>query len=334
MKESALRSLGTAVCVALAVGVALGAPPAAVAQAREKPLRIGVLEPGRAPGGGCVEGFRKGLRDFGYIDGKTVTVDYRFADGNSERIAVLAGEIVRQAPDLLWTHSPLGALAARQASATIPVVVGVGGHLVEQGLAASLPRPGGNVTGFELGDIELAGKRLQLLKEAVPSLARVAVLVDPAVRSYDEVPRNIEPEARKLGVHLQRVEAGSPEAFEGAVAAAVRGGAEALMVVDVPLFVRNSPRLMKLALQHRLPTISGWRRYAEAGSLLSYGPNLPDVCRSSAEYVDKILKGAKPGDLPVRLPEKFELIVNRRTAEALGLAIPSSILIGANEVLR
>jgi putative ABC transport system substrate-binding protein len=274
------------------------------------------------------------LRDLGYIEGETIIVESRFADEDPGRIPILAGELVRRTPDVLWTHSPQGARAAKQATAAIPIVVGVAGFLVEQGLAVSLARPGGNVTGFELGDIELGGKRLQLLKEAVPTIARVAVLVDPTMRIYDGVPRNFEPEARSLGVRLQRVEARNPEAFEDAFAAMVRGHADALMIVDLPLFVRNGQRLFELALRHRLPTISGWRRYAEAGSLIAYGANVPDVCRRSAAYVDKILKGAKPGDLAVQRPTKFELVINRKTAAALGLTIPSSLLIAADEVLQ
>ena len=329
-----MRPSKMTIIVTLALGVLLGAPLAATGQPREKVPRVGVLEPGRAPGGRCLPAFRQGLRDLGYIEDQTITIDYRFADEDPDRVPTLAAELVRQTPDVLWTHSPHAARAAKQASTTIPIVVGVAGFLVEQGLAASLSRPGGNVTGFELGDIEVAGKRLQLLKEAVPRVARVAVLVDPTMSPYDDVPRNLEPEARSLGLRLQRVEASTPEAFEGAFAAMVRGRAEALMIVDVPLFARNSPQLFELALRHRLPTIAGWRRYAEAGSLIAYGANVLDVCRRSAAYVDKILKGAKPGDLPVQRPNKFELIINRKTAKALGVTIPSSLLIVADEVIQ
>ena len=320
--------------VTIALGVLLGAPLTAVGQPREKIPRVGVLDPGRAPGGGCVAGFQQGLRDFGYIDGMTITLDYRFADENPDRIPVLAAELVRQTPAVLWTHSPQGARGAKQTTSTIPIVIGVAGDLIEQGLAASLARPGGNITGFELGDILLAGKRIQILKEAVPTVARVAVLVDPTARNYDDFPKSIESEARKLGVQLMRVEASSLDTFEGAFAAMVRGRADALMIVDLPLFTRNSPRLMELALLHRLPTMSGWRRYAEAGSLISYGANVPDVCRRSAAYVDKILKGAKPGDLPVQRPDKFELLINRKTAKALGLKIPQSVLLRATELIE
>lgn len=329
-----MQPVKRAIIIACALGVLPDMEPAQAADARAKIIpRISVLEPGRAPGGGCIAGFRQGLRELGYIDGKTIRVDYRFADEHPERIKSLAVELVRQTPDVFWTHSPLGAQAAKKASTTVPIVIGVAGYLLEQGLAASLARPGGNVTGFELGDIDLAGKRLQLLKETVPTAVRVAVLVDPTMRAYDGVPGNIQQEARKLGVRLQRVEASAAEGFDAAFAAMVRERADALVITDVPLFAQNTRRIFELALKHRLPTIAGWRRYAEGGSLISYGANVPDVCRRSVTYVDKVLKGARPADLPIQLPDKFELIINRKTAKALGLTIPPTVMVQAGEVI-
>ncbi len=317
----------------LAVGGLLAALPAAP-QPRGKLPQVAVLEPGRAPGGNCLAGFRQGLRKLGYTEGKNIAIEYRFAEGEAHRVPVLIAELIRQTPDVLWTHSPSAAQAAQRASTTIPIVIGVAGYLVEQGLVTSLARPGGNITGFELGDIEVAGKRLQLLKEAVPRISRVAVLVDPTMRAYDGVPKNLEPEARALGIRLQRVEAATPEAFEDAFAAILRARADAVMIVDLPVFVRNSDRLFPLALRHRLPTISGWRRYAEAGSLIAYGAKVPDLCQRSVDYVDRILKGAKPGDLPVERPNRYELIINGATAKALGLMIPPSLLVQADEVIQ
>jgi putative ABC transport system substrate-binding protein len=292
-----------------------------------------VLEPA-TPGGGCLAGFRQGLSELGYVEGKTISVDYRYANGDAKRIPILAAELVRSAPDVIWTHSPYGAQTVRQATATIPIVVGVAGFLVEQKLAASLARPGGNITGFELGDIEAAGKRLELLKETIPTVTRVAVLVDPTMRAYDGVPHNLEPQARSLGVSLQRVEAAVPEAFDAGFMAMKQARAEALFIVDLPLFARNRDRLMALALQHRLPTISGWRLYAEAGSLIAYGASVPDLCRRSTGHIDKILKGAKPGELPVELPDKYELLINVRTAKTLGITLPRSILVRADAVIE
>ena len=318
----------------VSLGVLLGTPVVVPGQSRDRVPRVGMLEPGRAPGGGCLAGVQQGLRDLGYVEGQTIAVDYRFADGDPARLSALAAQLLRNAPDVLWTHSPQGAKATSQATTTVPVVIGVAGFLVEQGLAATPARPRGNVTGFELGDIEVSAKRLQLLKEAVPTVARVAVLVDPTMRAYDGVPANLEAAARNLGLRLQRVEAGSPEAFEGAFTAMVKGRADALMVADLPLFARNVQRLFALALRYRLPTIAGWRVYAEAGSLLAYGAHVPSVCRRSAGYIDKILKGAKTGDLPVEHPTKFELVVNGKIAQALGISLPASILVGADEVIQ
>ena len=324
-----------AAVIVFLVVVGLEPPPAAAAEPRAKKLpRIAVLEPGLAPGASCLAAFRQGMRDLGYIDGKTVTIDLRYADNSPERVTTLAAEIARQAPDVFWTHSSLGARAAAQATKTIPVVSGVGGDLVAHGLVASLARPGANVTGFELIDQDLAGKRLQLLKEALPSITRVAVLVDPSLPSFDIVPRNIEKEARLLGVRLQRVEAKSVEQFDAAFAAMARERADALMVTDNVLYARNAPRLYELALKHRLPTVSGWRRYAEAGSLISYGTNVDDSCRRSVSYVDKILKGAKPAELPVQLPDRFELIINRKTAATLGVTIAPALMVQAQEVIE
>lgn len=321
--------------VALAVGaLLLLAPRPAPAQPPGRRPHVAVLEPGRAPGAGCLAGFRQGLRELGYLEGQTITVEYRFADGKPDRIPVLIAELIRQAPDVLWTHSPSAAQAAQRATATIPTVIGVAGFLVEQGFAASLARPGGNITGFELGDLEVAGKRLQLLEEAVPRVARVAVLVDPTMRAYDDVPGKLEAQARAVGVSLHRVEAATPEAFEDAFAAMLRARADAVMIVDLPVFVRNGERLFRLALRHRLPTISGWRRYAEVGSLIAYGAKVPDLCQRSVDYVDRILEGARPGDLPVERPAKFELIINGATAKALGLAIPASLLVQVDEVIQ
>jgi putative ABC transport system substrate-binding protein len=225
-------------------------------------------------------------------------------------------------------------LAAKQATTTIPIVVGIAGSLVEEGLVASLARPGGNVTGLEIRDFELLGKRLELLKDAVPTLSRIAVLVSPTERQHDHVPRNIEAEARALSVQLQRVEADAPEAFEGAFAAMGHGKADALLIPEGPLFARNRHRLLELALRHRLPTACGGRHFAEAGCLLAYGVNVSDACQRSAVYIDKILKGAKPTELPVERPDKISLVVNRKTAEALGLTLSPVFLSQADEVIH
>jgi len=325
------RAMGLIVTLALSI---LVVPTVVMAQPRGQLPRLGVLEPGHAPGGFCLTGFQQGLHDLGYVEGQTITIEYRFTEGNPDRLHDLAADLIQRTPDILWTHSPPAAQATAQATTTIPIVVGVSSNLVAQGLAAGLAHPGGNLTGFELRDIELTGKRLELLKAAVPAIARVAVLVDPTIRAHDDVPSTVAPEALTLGVQLQRVTADTPEAFEEAFAAMVQGRAEALLIMDVPVFARNRHRLFELARLHRLPTVSGTRFFAEAGSLLAYGANVYDLCRRSAVYVDKILKGTKPADLPVEQSMRFELVINLKTAQALGLTIPPTLLFQADEVIR
>jgi putative ABC transport system substrate-binding protein len=283
---------------------------------------------------GCLGAFHQGLRDLGYVEGQNITVAYRYAEGHRNRLSTLAAELVRLTPDVLWTHSTPAALAAKQATVAIPIVLGVANDLVEQGLVESLARPGGNLTGLELRDVELMGKRLELFKEAVPTVSRVAVLVDSSERSHDHVPSNIEAEARALRVQLQRVEAGAPEAFEPAFAAMVQGGANALIIMDTAFFVKHRPRLLELAARYRLPTISGTRGFAEAGSLLAYGAHVADLCQRSAVLMDKILKGATPAELPVERADRFYLVVNLKTAEALGITLPPTFLFQADEVIR
>jgi putative ABC transport system substrate-binding protein len=278
--------------------------------------------------------FQQGLYGLGYVEGQNLTVDYRYAEEQYDRLPALAAELVQLAPDVLWTHSTPAALATKQATTTIPIVVGVAVELVKQGLVEGLARPGGNLTGMELLEVELMGKRLELLKEALPTISRVAVLVQATSSGYTHVPGHIAPEAQALGVQLQRVEADAPEAFEAAFAAMVQGGAEALMIVDSALFVAHRQRLVELAVRHRLPTISGTRSYAVVGGLLAYGAHVPDLCQRSAGLVDKILKGARPAELPVEQPTAFKLIINLKTAQALGLTLPPLFLAQADEVLR
>ena len=283
---------------------------------------------------GCLVAFRRGLRDLGYVEGQNITVAYRYAEGQRDRLSTLAAELVRLTPDVLWTNSTPAALAAKQATTTIPIVVGSGGDLVELGLVASLARPGGNLTGVDSRPLDLLGKQLELFKETVLTISHVVVLVDPAARAHDRVPSTIEVEARVLGVQLQRVEAGAPDAFEAAFATMVQGGADALMIMDTAFFVQHRQRLQELALRHRLPTMSGTRFHAEAGGLLAYGAFSLELCQRSAVLVDKILKGAKPADLPVERGDKFYLVVNLKTAAALGLTISPLFLGRADEVLR
>jgi putative ABC transport system substrate-binding protein len=278
--------------------------------------------------------FQRGLRDLGYIEGQTILLDYRYAESQPDRLPALAAELVRRTPDVLWTHSDAGAQAARQATTTIPIVVGLAVDLVQLGLVQSLARPGGNLTGMEMRPVELAGKRLELFKAAVPAITRVAVLVDPAYRVHASIPSAIEREARALGVQLQRVEAGAPAAFEAAFAAMVRDRADALMIMESALLGTHREQILALALRHRLPTMGFGRHYTQAGALLSYGAEVSEMCERSAVLVHKILKGAKPADLPIELPLKFPLVVNLKTAGILRLTIPPGVLARADNVIQ
>jgi putative tryptophan/tyrosine transport system substrate-binding protein len=312
----------------------LAAPLATTAQPRGKPPRIGVLEPGPqqrpAP---CIFAFQQGLRDLGYVEGQNIRLDYRYAEDQPDRLPVLATELVQLAPDVLWLHSDIAALAAKQATTTIPIVFGIALEPVERGLVASLARPGGNITGLEARGIELAGKRLELFKDAVPTISRVAVLVNPAEPTHASMPSALEREARALGVQLQRVEAGAPAAFEAAFAAMIHGGVDALMILESVLFSAHRQQLMALALQHRLPTMAYGRHIAEAGSLLAYGGDARELCQRSAVFVHKILHSAKPADMPIERGT-FQLIINLKTAAALGVTFPLTFLFQADEVIR
>jgi len=312
----------------------LTAPLGTTAQPLGKIARVGVLEPTPqqhpAP---CIFAFQQGLRDLGYVEGQTILFDYRYGEGQPDRLPGLARELIQRAPDVLWTHSNPGALALKQATTTVPIVVGVAIDLVEMGLAKSLPRPGGNLTGLEVRPVELAGKRLQLFKEAVPTITRVAVLVDPAWTAHASIPGAIAREARALGVQLQRVEARTPAAFEAAFAAMARNKADALMIMESDFFAAHRQQIAALALQHRLPAMSYGPHHAEAGSLLAYGADPRELCQRSAVFVDKILKGAKPADLPIERADKFPFVINLKTAKALGLTISPSLLARVDRVI-
>jgi putative tryptophan/tyrosine transport system substrate-binding protein len=312
----------------------LAAPCAITAQPRGKIPRVGVLEPtSQARPAPCLFAFQQGLRDLGYVEGQTILLDYRYAEEHVDRLPALAAELVQLAPDVLWLHWDPAAWAAKRATATIPIVIGVSVGLVEQGLVASLARPDGNLTGLEIPPVEVTGKRLELFKDAVPTIARVAVLVDPAQPTHADVPSNVAREAQALGVQLQRVEAGAPAAFEAAFTAMAHGSADGLMIMESPLFAAHRQQLLALALRHRLPTMAYGRHFAEAGSLVAYGADPRELCQRSAVFVHKLLHGAKPADLPIERAT-FRLSVNLKTAEALGVTVPPTFLFRADEVIQ
>jgi putative ABC transport system substrate-binding protein len=278
--------------------------------------------------------FGQGLRDLGYVEGHNIRLAYRYAAYQWDRLPALAAELVQLQPAVIVTNSTQAVLAAQQVTTTIPIVQAVGGDLEELGLVASLARPGGNITGQILRDSELAGKRLEMLKNAAPTITHVAVLVDPTSPSAARSPSAFAREARALKVRVQQVEAGTPEAISDALAIIAQSGADALMIMDSSMFNSHRQRILDFARLHRLPTVCGVRVYAEAGCLMAYAPNIGAMFRRTASFVDKILKGAKPADIPIELPSTLELVLNLPTAQALGVTFPPTLLHLADEVIR
>jgi putative tryptophan/tyrosine transport system substrate-binding protein len=314
----------------------LGVPLAGEAQQPGKVPRVGFLGPrSRSDGTPYLDAFLQGLRELGWVEGQNIAIEYRFAEGRLDRLAALAAELVRLKVDVILAASTPPAVAAKSATSTIPIVMATSADPVELGLVASLARPGGNVTGLSFSvALDVVGKELELLKETVPKVRRVAVLWNPANPGNTLAMKTLRNTARSLSVQLQLLEARSPNEFEAAFAAMAREGAGALLVVPDSIFGLHRARLQDLAAKSRLPAMYGLREHTEAGGLMSYAVDLRDSFRRSATYVDKILKGAKPADLPVEQPTKFELVINLKTAKALGLTIPQSVLLRADEVIQ
>jgi putative ABC transport system substrate-binding protein len=314
----------------------LAAPLGTDAQRVGKVYRIGWLSPGPPiEPNPALEAFRQGLRDLGYVEGQNLVIEYRYAEVNPERLPDLAAELVRLKPDLIVTFATAGVLAAKQATTMIPIVIAGAGALVEKGIVASLAHPGGNLTGVENNPPELEGKRLELLKEAVPHITRVALLGDPTNPVGNLRFPGLETGARALGLQLQRVEARAPGEFDVAFAAIVASRADALLIEDATIFAPPyHQRILDFAATNGLPSMAGNRRLAEAGGLMAYGWSRREIGRRAAIYVDKILKGAQPGDLPIERASTFELVINLRTAKALGITIPPTLLFLADEVIQ
>jgi len=320
--------------VRLAVLGVIAAPLAAQAQQPGKVPRIGFLffgSPGPSPE---LDAFRQGLRELLYIEGQNITIEYRFASGRLERLPELATELVRLKLDVIVTPGTPASVAAKQATSTIPIVFAGVADAVGAGLVANFARPGGNVTGLTSISAELGGKRLELLKEVVPKASRVAVLYNPADRSNVLVLKELQESAPALGLTLQPLEVRGPGEFEGAFVAMSRKRAHALFGAAGILTTEHRKAIVDLAAKSRIPAMWGERQFVEAGGLMSYAVNFYDQVRRAATYVDKILKGVKPGDLPVEQPTKFELVVNLKTAKALGLTIPQSILLRADHIIQ
>ena len=316
----------------LAVGVA----PLANTQQAGKVYRIGYLSaPSRKSVENALEAFLRALRELGWIEGQNLIIEYRWAEGKTERLPEFAAELVRRNVDLIVAPAASAALAAKNASSTIPIVMMFPNDPVAVGLVTSLRNPGGNVTGttFTPGP-EIYGKQLQILRESVPHASRMAILWNPADVATPLQLREVEGAARSLGIRLQRAEARGPEEFDAAFAAMARERAEALIVANSATFLIHATRLAELALKGRLPTMFSYRENVEAGGLMAYAINMSDFIGRAAVYVDKILKGAKPGELPVEQPTKFEFMINLKTVKLLGLAIPQQVLVRADAVIR
>ncbi|MGC1706845.1 MAG: ABC transporter substrate-binding protein, partial [Pseudolabrys sp.] len=315
-------------------GVAAGWPLGAKAQQAAKLPTIGFLGPlSQSTMASWTTAFVQRLRDLGWVDGRTITIEYRWADGKSERLADIAAEFVRQKVTVIVTGGTAAVAAAKQATSVIPIVFGTAGDPVRLGLVTSLSRPGGNITGMSNQSADLPGKRLELLRGVAPSLRRVAVLANVGARIGVLEMGEVRDAGRKLGLEVVPLEVQRTEDIAPALAS-VKGNVDALYVVTDPLLNTSRVAINTLAIADRLPTMHGEKAYVEAGGLMSYGSNYPDLFRRAAEQVDKILRGAKPGDIPVEQPTKFDLAINLTTAKALGVTVPPLLLAQADDVIE
>ena len=326
--------------MALVSGGLLAAPRGAEGQQPAKGARIGYLVTGSLESPetrALLDAFREGLRERGYVEGQNIVIEYRAADGKLERGPALATELARLKVDLILALNTPAARAVQQATTTIPIVVPVIGDPVGDGLVTSLTRPGGNVTGLTYLGPELVPKRLELLKQALPKVSRVAALWHRGAfseRTTRDMLKATEAAARTLGVQLQLVEVRGPNELDPAFSTMIIERADALLVFPSTMLFNERKRIVDLAAKHRLPSMAMAKEFVELGGLIAYGASITDLIRRSATYVDKILKGAQPGDLPVEQPTKFELTINLKTAKALGLTIPASVLLQADRIIE
>jgi putative tryptophan/tyrosine transport system substrate-binding protein len=309
----------------------LTAPLAVGAQPAGKVWRVGSLSTGVSTGSSIRRLLSEGLQALGYVEGSFI-LELRYAEGRVDRLPALAAELVQLDSDVIVAWGPEPLAAVRNAPRRTPIVMVARGDPVAIGLVASLAKPGGNITGMTIGGPELAGKRLELLREALPRLSRVAVLRDPT--SEPALMQETESAARALSLRTLVFTVRAPTDFDGVFQAAVRQRAEAVLINETSMLTANQVKLAELAARSRLPAVGVFRSSAQTGFLMSYGPDVSDLVRRVATYVDKILKGAKPGDLPIEQPTKFELVINLKTAKALGLTIPRSLLLQADQVIE
>lgn len=331
-----MRNIVVRIALLLAVTL-IAARPAYTEPTRV--FRIGILEPSSLATSGTSTStlwgvFRQALRELGYVEGRDIVIEARAAEGQYDRLPALAEELVRLNSDVIVVAGTMAVVPAKQATKTIPIVMAAAANPVESGLVSSLAHPGGNITGMSVLSTDLAGKRLALLKEVVPKAQRVAILSNPGAPAHALILREGLGRARALGLLIQNLPVSTPAGLDEAFLTAIAQHADALFVLDDPMFGSNAGRIVQLAVRSRLPAIYGFRQFVDAGGLISYGPNLPDLFKHAAVYVDRILKGAAPSDLPIEQPTNFELVLNLKAAKALGITIPESILLRANEILR
>jgi putative ABC transport system substrate-binding protein len=316
----------------------LVAPLAAIAQQQSKVPRIGFLaaRSRSTPSNPDVyyDAFMQGMRELGYVEGKNLLIEWRFAEGKSERLPGLAAELVRMNVELIATHGTPATQAAQRATSTIPIVFAAASGPVASGFVASLARPGGNITGLSLTTVDVSPKHLELLKIMIPRLSRIAFLMNPDTSSHPAILKSVQAAAQTIGVKVLPLQARNPEDFERSFEAMTRERIEALILAPDTFYIWQRRQYATLALKHRMPTMFPFREQVEAGGLMSYGQNLADHYRRAASYVDRILKGAKPGELPIEQPTRLHLAINRKTAGALGLTIPQELLLRADEVIE
>ena len=328
--KTGLRAIASIGAGTLAVFLAFAGP----CDAQPAPPRVIWVSPtASAQGGPFFEELRRGLRETGHVEGLSIQLESAWSDGTPQRSAKLIAEVVAAAPSIIVTQGSMGPLA-RKATATIPVVFGYSGDPVEAGMVDSLPRPGRNMTCISYLALELVGKRMELLKEILPSAKRIAVVASPDHPGDSAERRSSQAAAARLGIALDYFELGRGASVADVLAAVEISRSDAAMFFPTQTVIANRALIAEWSLRKKVPTISGWAQFSEGGNVLSYGPNLADASRRLAYYVDRILKGAKPGDLPVELPSRVELVVNQKTARAIGLTVPPSVLLRADRVIE